>query len=249
MRAYQGLIILVLAGAVVVQERSFTTARDFKPMMRTRLVREIPLPQGYHEGLFVKGNTILVNNGEGGDTWEIDLATGEKVAEIKPVGGFSEGIARRPDGRYWLTDWDARKLYVVRIEDGVMAAESETSLAPEHPAGVAWDGSVLYVVTWRRSPIGTKYYLLKMDGNGAVLERIRIQGIREPSQLAWDGRHLWISSWFDRRVYKIDCETFEIKGYFRSRVEKTTGIAWDGAHFWLTGTEAGLRQIKVIEGE
>lgn len=237
-------IALTPPKACARDDKAFEKSDDHAAMIPARLIRKIKLPAGYHEGLFVEKNRIYVNNGEGGKTWVVDMASGELISQIEPAGTFSEGITGAPSGGYWVTDWDAKKLYFVKIENNKMLPESEVSMAPSHPAGVAWDGSHLYVVTWTRG-LGTKYHLLKMDKAGNTIRKTAIKNIPEPTQLAWDGKDLWMSSWFNRRVYKIDAETLEIKGYFRSRIDRTSGIAWDGKYFWVTGTEADLRQIEI----
>ncbi|MFH1996993.1 MAG: hypothetical protein ABIJ27_08425 [Candidatus Omnitrophota bacterium] len=229
-------------GAII----EFTRAEDFRAMIPVRRVRKIPLPEGYHEGILVEGNTLWVNNGKGIDTWLVDLAAGKLVAAIKPAGDFTEGITASPDGGYWVTDWVQKKLYRVEIEEKRMTARSERAFDPFLPAGVVWTGSRLYMIVWRRG-IGTKYFLLEMNEKGDVIRTARIRDIPEPSQLAWDGVYLWISSWFNGRVFKVDPGTFELKGYFRSNIKKLTGIAWDGKRFWLTGTNEDLYQVEFIE--
>ena len=223
-------------------------AEDYEIAISMKVIRKIELPKGYHEGLLLQDGNIWVNNGEGGPTWVVDLGSGEIVSEIKPVATFSEGITAGPNGKYWITDWDTKKLYSVSIDDNIMKAESEIVFDSSHPAGVVWNGEYLYVVTWTRG-MGTQYHLLKIDKEGNILSKARIENIPEPSQLAWDGKDLWISSWFDRRIYRINTETLEITGYFRSKVKSTTGIAWDGEYFWVTGTKADLYQIEITPRE
>ena len=243
------LIFLTLPSFAEFLESSgtfFKKSKDHKAMMPTKTIRKIPLPKGgYHEGLLLEGGNIWINNGEKKNTWVIDLKTGKKIREIIPPGTFTEGITHAPGGKYWVTDWDTKKLYLVNIKDNKMIPETEISLAPSYPTGVVWNGTHLYVIIWTRG-IGTKYHLLKFDKDGKLLLKAKMQGIQEPSQITWDGKYLWITSWFNRRVYKIDPETLERKGYFRSLIENTTGIAWDGKYFWVTGTKEPLRQIKLL---
>jgi len=224
-------------------------AKNYKSMIPARKIRKIELPEGYHEGLLIDGNKIWVNNGTAGKTWVLDLQSGRVISEIEPAATFSEGITAAPGGKYWVTDWTAKKLYRVKIEEDRMVPDFEVSFAPSRPTGVIWNGSHLYILTWTRGALGTRYHLLKMDEEGHILDRFGIEDISEPSQMAWDGKHIWISSWFDRRVYKIDIETAEIKGYFRSNIKNLTGIAWDGKSFWVTGTKADLYQIELIQAE
>ena len=246
------LTLVMIASGVVFSEEgteikiSFDKADDYEGSISTELIGRLELPEGYHEGLLIEGTKLFVNNGEGINTWVIDLNTGKVVSEIKPVGTFSEGICSAPGGKYYVTDWFAKKLYLVRIEEGVMVPEFDISTGTAHPTGVAWDGTNIYLVTWERGA-GTKYFLYKMDTEGNILKTAQIEKIVEPSQLAWDGENLWVTSWFQRRAYKIDPESFEILGYFRTHIEKTTGIAFDGENLWLTGTDAGLRQVQIVD--
>ncbi|NQT22228.1 MAG: hypothetical protein HQ579_02200 [Candidatus Omnitrophica bacterium] len=231
------------------EERILTKAADYESMIPTKVLREIKLPEnGYHEGLLLENGNIVINNGEGINSWVVDLKSGSLLKEIDPIATFTEGITHAPGGKYWVTDWNTKKLYLVKIVANKMVSESEISFAPSHPAGVIWTGKHLYLIIWTRG-LGTKYHILKMDKNGAIIDRINITDINEPTQLAWDGRHLWITSWFKRRAYKIDIDNLEIKGYFRTNIEKTSGIVWDGKYFWITGTNANLRQIEILPSQ
>ena len=211
-----------------------------------RVIKELPLPKWYHEGLFLSGRYIWVNNGRGGMTWVVDPGEGTVVSTVKPVGTFTEGMTSAGDGTYWVTDWDNEKLHRVNIEKNRMVSVFEVSLSPEKPAGVVLTERSLYVITWLRG-MGTKYYLRRFDREGRFLEKTRIKGIPEPSQVAWDGKFLWITSWYNQRVYKVDADTYDVLGYFKSPAPKSTGIAWDGEYFWITGTYAGLYQVEIAE--
>jgi len=227
-----------------IDEISLTKSKDYEAMIPAKKIQRIKLPEGYHEGLLKEGEHIWVNNGRGGKTWVIDLDSEKIIAEIEPVATFAEGITYASGGGYWQTDWDTKKLYHVTLENNKLIAEREISLEPAYPAGVIWTGSHLFVVTWTRG-VGTIYHLLKMDFDGNLLNKIRITHIQEPSQLAWDGKDLWISSWFQRRAYRIDINTWEITGYFRTKIEQTTGILWDDKHFWVTGTSEDLYKVEI----
>jgi len=227
--------------------RRSTRSHLQKHPLHSKVQRIIDLPKrGYHEGITVGQYEIILNNGDGKDTYVIDIASGAVTSKIKPVATFSEGITGDSSGNYWVTDWDTKKLYKVRIEKGKMIPEKEISLKPSHPTGVAWNGSYLYVITWTRG-MGTKYHLIKLDRDFNILKTFSLKGIPEPSQIAWDGKNFWVSSWFDRKVYRLEPVNFEITGFFKSPVKKTTGVAWDGKYFWVTGTDADLYQLEVQE--
>ncbi|MFH1305479.1 MAG: glutaminyl-peptide cyclotransferase [Candidatus Omnitrophota bacterium] len=210
-----------------------------------RVMKKIPLPGGYHEGLLFDGENVWVNNGKGGKTWIVDLAAETISAEIKPIATFTEGMTSVGDGTFWITDWETQKLYLAKRKENEMIATHEMSLNPEYPAGVIWTGKKLYVITWRRGPTGTRYFLVRFNNEGREISRTRIKGIHEPAHLAWDGKDLWITSWFSQRVYRIDEETLDITGSFKSPASKTTGIACDGKYFWITGSYDDLYQIEI----
>ena len=208
------------------------------------IIEKIPLPKGYKEGLYFDGENIWVNNGKNINTWIIS-PSGEILSEITPPGTFSEGITDSSfPGKYWITDWDTKKLYRVSIENGKMMPDFEIPLGPALPTGVTRAGELLYVMTWTRG-LGTRYHLVQLDKNGTLLKKMRIRGISEPSQITYDGRYLWITSWYNRRVFQVDPRDFRVMGHFISPAKETTGIAWDGEFFWVTGTNEGLYKIKV----
>jgi len=219
-------------------------AEDYRSDIPVKIIKKVPLPKGYHEGLFWDGKNVWVNNGENGKTWVVDPETGEVLSEITPPGTFSEGTTMADDGSFWITDWNVKKLYRAKLAEGKMEVEYDLSLDPAYPTGVVWTGEKLYVLTWERGA-GTKYFLMELDENEHMSCKMQIKRIHEPSQLAWDGKHLWVTSWFSQIIYKIDVDTFKALGSFKSPVTDTTGIAWDGKYFWITGTHSDLFQVEL----
>lgn len=235
-----------ISKAQSLEEYLLVESKDYDSAIPARKIKQIKLPKGYHEGLCVRKGAIAVNNGENNNTWLIDIKSGEMVSDIKPIGTFSEGISHAGNNKYWFTDWDTKKLYLVRIKESSMTSDFEISFEPSHPTGVVWDGKHIYVMTWTMG-IETKYHLIKLDSKGNVLQRFKIETIPEPSQITWDGKNLWISSWSEKRVYRVDTKKMEITGSFKSEIEKTTGIVWDKGRFWITGTSEDLYLIELNE--
>ncbi len=239
-------LLLYPAGLSAEPAREITRSSPYRSRIPAEVKQTIKLPPGgYHEGLFIKGGDIWVNNGRGINTWIVSLSEGKVTDEIVPPGTFSEGIidSSFPD-RYWISDWDTRKLYRVEILDGKMLPDMEISFDPALPTGVTREGDRLFLITWTRG-LGTRYHLHEIDKNGIVKRRMRIRGIPEPSQICWDGDYLWITSWYNRRVYRIEPGSLEVTGHFTSPARDTTGIAWDGEYFWITGTRDDLYRVKV----
>ncbi len=213
------------------------------------VVKRIDLPRGYHEGLFYDGQNIWVLNGKKGKAWVVDINSGAVKKEVEHVAGFAEGMTKRDEDTFYITDWDEKKLYTVKIEDNKMLPLSDLSLAPAFPAGVVCNGSDLFIITWTRRLTGTKFDILQMNERLELIRKAEIKHIPEPSQLAWDGQNLWITSWFKRLVYKVDINSWEILGAFKSPVPRTTGIVWDGRYMWITGTYSDLYQLKIGKRE
>lgn len=244
---YLCILSLFLSGfAASAEENTDISKEEFnKKQINTEVIKKIPLPKGYHEGIFLYDEKVFVCNGRGLGTYIINPEKEKVTGKLEPFGSFTEGIAPGLDGKFWLTDWEEKKLYKVRIEEKNIIAQFEISLAPNYPAGVIQVGKTVYVILWSRGIIGTKYYIVRLDEKGAILRKQRIAGISEPAHLAWDGEYLWITSWYSQEVFQMDIDTLKIVRKFKSPVKKTTGIAWDGTHFWITGTSADLYQIKL----
>lgn len=240
------LFSVSISGHVDAAQKKLSAAKECRKI-ESKVIKEVQVPRWYHEGMEYDGNYIWLCNGEKGMVWVIDPSTGAVKTQIEPVAEFSEALTSRGDGTYYATEWDTKKIYHVKIKDGRLIAQKECSFKPAHPAGVVWAGDRLYVITWNRTILGTKFAIVEMDPDMNVVDKISVSSPQEPCQLAWDGKNLWLTSWYDQRVYKIDTKRWEIIGVFCSPVKKTTGIAWDGENFWVTGTYSNLYQIKLQE--
>jgi sugar lactone lactonase YvrE len=248
-RILVGSLTAILALFLFISGRAF--AQDIRigkdcPEIRSVVVKKVSIPRWYHEGLFFDGGILWLANGEKGNIWVIDAATGEVTSRMEPVGDFPEALIRADDGGLLTTEWYAKKVYRVKLDGVQLVPEAESSLGPALPAGIASAGDRLFVITWTRG-IGTKFHLVEMDLNLNVINRMLIRDMQEPCQLAWDGEDLWVSSWYVRKIYRVNIDRWEITGYIRSPVSKTTGIAWDGKHMWVTGTYSDLYQMEITK--
>jgi glutamine cyclotransferase len=237
------MLIAVCRAGGAAQE--LNASKDCK-RLDIKVAGQVSVPRCYHEGLYYDGKALWLSNGEGGNTWVVDVETGAVLSEIKGVADFTEAVTARGDGTFYTTEWYAKSVYRVRLEGGAFVVDSSVCVEPSHPAGAIWNGKRLYVVAWDRGIWGTKFSLLEMDDSMSVIRKVPIRAMQEPCQLAWDGKYLWMSSWYDRRVYKVDVERMEAIGYFCSPVERTTGIAWDGKYLWLTATHGDLYKIEIL---
>ena len=240
------LVFLFVCQAVSAENLMITYSDDYKKNILVEKVRTISLPKGYHEDLYLDGEKILISNGNDINTWVMDIGTGVLLSEIEPIGEFTEAMIPVGD-IFWVTDWEDKKVYRVKIDDNKMYSEDERSLAPAHPAGMIQVREKVYIIIWTRSINGTKCHLVEFDLDGNVLRKIQITKILEPSQMTWDGSYLYITSWFSNIVYRIDVNVWKITASFKSPAKKTSGIAYDGSHFWITGTYDDLYKIKILE--
>ncbi|MFA5085072.1 MAG: glutaminyl-peptide cyclotransferase [Candidatus Omnitrophota bacterium] len=245
MKGPSGAFKITLLIIMVFGLSGFTMAENYGEI-KSKTVAKIKIPKWYHEGLYFDGRDIWVNNGKRGDTWVVNTNTGKILRKIKPEGSFTEAITPKDKDTFFVTDWDAKKVYISKIENDKMYKLSERSVEPAHPAGAVWNGVNLFVVTWTRSLMGTRFHILKMDADMNILSMAEIAKILEPAHLAWDGNHIWISCWYSNRIYKVDIEKLEMLGYLRSPAKKTTGIAWDGKYLWVTGTYDGLYKMELL---
>jgi len=226
------------------EDMTLSYSDNYAPRIPIQIVKKIVLPKGYHEGISFYKDRVWVSNGKGQNTWVINPETGDVESEIKSAGKFTEAIARAADGLYWITDWEDRTIYRAKLFEDQMEIKSSIPIQDARPAGIVRADGAMYAITWDRG-LGTKYYLLKFDKEGNISARITIKRIHEPAHLAWDGNALWITSWYSGIVYKINIDSLEVEGSFKSPAGETTGIAWDGEHFWITGTNADLYKVKI----
>lgn len=247
------ILALILAILIIFPAFGFSSpvsdtlkkSKSYK-IISVKVLGTIELPKWYHEGLSFDGRNIWVSNGKNGRIWLVDPDTGEFGPSIEPISVFTEAVTNISGDLFFVTDWEEKKLYEARIENSRMNILSWASLRPAHPAGAVWNGDRLFVITWTRSLTGTKFDLLDLTRQMKISGKISIKNIQEPAHLAWDGKNLWITSWYDPLVYKVDVDTWEIVGAFRSPIERTTGIVWDGECFWLTGTYSDLYKLEVV---
>lgn len=242
-KSLAALLLLLLLTFQQIFAQDLKAGKDCREIPAS-IVKKVKIPKWYHEGLFCDGKSLWLANGEKGAVWVIDTETGAVKSCIEPVADFAEALIKTDDGSLFTTEWNTKKIYRVKLEGSRLIPEKEASFEPAHPAGLTWNGKNLFVVAWTRG-FGTKFHMIEMDMDLKVVRRMMIRDIQEPDQLAWDGKNLWISSWYTRAIYKVDIDIWEIVGYFRSPVPRTTGIAWDGKHVWVTGTYSDLYQMEI----
>ena len=239
------LFLNLLALPSFSQMVAFKKSPSYKTMS-ANIIKKIPLPKGYHEGLFLNDTEMWVNNGERGKVWIVNIETGEVSGMIEPPASFIEGISRRSEGVFFVTDWNEKKIYIAHLEKNKLIADSSVSVSPAHPAGVLWNGNRLFVITWTRG-MGTKFDLLEMDSSMNLVAKVSIKDIQEPDQLAWDGKNLWITSWYNSLVYKVDINDGRIIGDFLAPCPLATGIVWGKKYIWITGTYSDLYKLEITE--
>jgi glutamine cyclotransferase len=245
--SFSVLVIFLLNAAPLFSSQSTESLKKSPQYeaLAVRVVKTIPLPDGWHEGLTLDGTDVWVSNGKNGKVWVVDTISGKTSSNIEPIAGFTEAIFKKKDNLFFTTEWDEKRLYIAQLKNNKLIPEVWVSFPKAHPAGVLWNGKKLFVITWLRG-MGTRFDLMELDGNLKYSDSVSIKGIQEPAHLAWDGKNLWITSWYDPLVYKIDIEKRQILGAFRSPISRTTGIVWDGKYFWLTGTHSDLYKLEIM---
>ena len=101
-------IILLILSALFFQPHILTfsgtepfelkRSPEYRSKIPIKVIKKVPLPKGYHEGIYLDGDNIWVSNGEGKKTWIVDPGTGEVISEIEPSGDFTEAVTKAADG-------------------------------------------------------------------------------------------------------------------------------------------------------
>lgn len=231
---------------VTAESVSLKKSGDYR-LIEVKVAQKVAIPRWYHEGLFYDDGTIWVANGQKGNIWAVDLKTGKVLKEVCPYGEFTESMIKEPDGSWLVTDWDDKKLYRSKIERSTLTENTVLfDFSPARPAGLVRVNDRYFVITWTRG-MGTRFGIVILDKEFRQTDAVAINFIEEPAHMAWDGKALWITSWYSRKVYRVDPETWEITGFFRTPFGKATGITWDGKYLWITGTYSPLYRIEVSE--
>lgn len=109
------------------------------------------------------------------------------------------------------------------------------------PAGLAWDGTLLWNADFRSGAI------FGWDpANGAAVRSLRCPG--NLSGLAWDGHSLWQSLYDQAMVRRINPETNDFDQTITlSEYGWLSGVAWDGAQLWVLAQQSG--RLLALEPE
>lgn len=102
------------------------------------------------------------------------------------------------------------------------------------PAGLAWDGALLWNADFRSGGI------FGWDpATGSSARSLRCPG--NLSGLAWDGRSLWQSLYDEAMVRRINPETNDFdQTIILSDYGWLSGVAWDGSQLWVLAQQTGL---------
>jgi len=118
------------------------------------------------------------------------------------------------------------------------------------PAGLAWDGSHLWVAD---DDTDTFYKLDPSDGR--VLSSCASPG-SEPRGLVWDGNHLWHQDNVTRKIYKLDRAAGTVVSAVDAPVKQAGartpefgGMAWDGRHVWYGTVDGWSSRMNVLDPE
>lgn len=204
----------------------------------------IDAPGPQPEGMASDGTHLWVADFQTGLIYRMDTATKTVIASYDAPGPDPEGLAW--DGTHlWHCDWDTRMIYRLAVSDTALTVEREFP-APmlqdpggqtrqPRPIGLAWDGSALWLTTWR------PFYLLRIDpASGAVLrsrpfnDPFPLYPTRgeAPEDLAWDGTHLWITDWYTREIHRLDPDSLVVTKTISSGGPRSVGLTFHFGDLW-----------------
>ncbi len=151
------------------------------------------------------------------------------------------------DGGYiWATGYNTNTLYKVNAASGALTA-SYATLAGGGPYGITLlKGTVWWV---NNNPVGGKYYLSKINGDGSGLTNYAISA-NAPRRLVFDGESLWVPATdATNHLIRFDPDVGVEKKVF-SLTETPLDIAFDGNFLWVSAPSSRrLLIIRPIDGQ
>lgn len=209
-----------------------------------RIVGLFYLPLGFQcTDLTFDGSYIWVaSDGATTGLSRVDPHTG--VVTYYAIGSQIRGITY--DGGYiWATGYNTNSLYKFNVNTGALAGTFAT-LAGGGPDGITqFKGTVWWV---NSNPVGGRYYLSKINGDGTGLTNYAISA-EAPRRLVYDGDSIWVPATnATNRLIRFDPATLVEKQAY-TLAETVLDIAFDGNFLWLSApTTRRLLIIRPIDG-
>ncbi len=208
------------------------------PEPRIILIKEIPSPGSYPEGLAWDG-TFLWNSDFGtSSVYKLNPNDGSVLASFPTPQPLPNGLTY--DGTHlWLAiDSGDNKIYEINPSDGSVINSYDTPST--YPQGLTWDGQNLW-----NSDINEGLIYKLNPSNGAVVSYIPTPGA-QPYGLAWDGTYLWHVDFDTDMIYQLNPLDGSVLYSTPSPGPEPRGLTSDGQYLWCTDNSTGsIYQISL----
>lgn len=209
----------------------------------TRIIKGVSDPEQLAVGS--DGATLYVASEDTGRAIVQDVASGRVLASL-PVGGEPEGVGIRPDGAvvYVTSEEDHR----VTVIDTATQRVIKTFDVGARPRAVAFtpDGRRAFVTG---ETDGTVTAIDAVEHK--VIEHVTLPGDGQRPMgvvVSPDGRSVYIATGRGKRVYALDADTLEVRGWL-SVGERPWGIAISPDGRWLFTANGPSDDVSVIDAE
>jgi len=227
----------------------------------------IPVQHTYAQaGQYIAMLTVIDDDGASSSTTRFITVEGA-VASYATPGNDPVGLAF--DGSFlWLSDWGTKRIYKIRLADGVVLASfeapgepmtplSETSAPraiipapsdPGTPGGLAWGNGALWVACLSDGKVYKINPYLPTTDPGHEMAVLENQMFK-PLAVAFGGGYLWVSDLLSGNIYRVNPSTgFVVLAVDATRITPSSvsvnGIVLGGAATGLTWADGYLWAIS-----
>lgn len=151
---------------------------------------------------------------------------GVKTTHVYYEPGQYEVMLRVTDDRGEVSN--AYSLFItVQGESGL---ENVLSLPGQDIAGMAWDGSQVWLVDSKTRAL---YAQTGLSESGATWSQNSLpKEIQWPAGIEWDGKNFWLADGATMKIHKLSPENFEILSTWEYPGTIPGDLAWDGRLLW-----------------
>jgi hypothetical protein len=164
---------------------------------------------------------------DGDGAWDTDWLSASSVRHR-----YADGDTFRVVMEAKVGEASGRDTVEVTLDNEHGALRESFPIPPEHPRGVAFDGSAFWIADWGAP--GTHSLYKVAAGTGAPLDTLPAPRTW-PGGLVWDGSALWVADALDGpHLFRIDPVSGEILERFPVVYSASGGgLAWTGESFFF----------------
>ena len=180
--------------------------------------------------LAIDGNAMWTVSDRHSKLYQID-DDGDVKGEINIEGSDFEALAIDEDGRFYVADEGAAKIWRLGSDgERKQAFEIDTTDGNSGIEGLAFDHDGTMYVAKEKSPST----IILLDTEGREIDRKRLDFADDLSALAYnrDDKHLYALSDEEHKLWRLDSDLDRITSW-KLPIEKPEGLAFDGSTVYV----------------